>query len=67
MKQVATMATDTKTIANPTWVDVEREITALDGRQRTLVMLAPAAPMGAPDGDHHMGSVAVVTVCSSSI
>ena len=52
--RVATLTTDTKTIPNPTWVDVEREIIALDGRQQTLVMLSPAAPKGAPDGDHHM-------------
>jgi hypothetical protein len=48
--RVATLTTDTKTIANPTWVDVEREIIAVDGRQQTLVMLSPVTP----DGDHHM-------------
>jgi hypothetical protein len=54
MSFVATLTTDTKTIANPTWADVEREIRALDARTQTLVMLAPAPPKGAPEGDHHL-------------
>jgi hypothetical protein len=54
MTFVATLTTDTKTIANPTWADVEREIGALDAKTRTLVMLAPPSPEGAPEGDHHL-------------
>src|ERR1041384_581937 len=54
MNYVATLTAYAKTIANPTWIDVEREIVALDGRQQTLVTLSPAAPKGGPDGDHHM-------------
>lgn len=54
MSHVATLTTDTKTIVAPTWADVEREVAALDGLQQTLVMLAPATPKGAPEGDHHM-------------
>jgi hypothetical protein len=51
---VTTLTTDTKTIASPSWGDVEREVGALDGRTQTLVMLAPAPPKGAPEGDHQM-------------
>ena len=36
MTFVATMTTDTKTIANPTWDDVEREIGALDAKTQTF-------------------------------
>ncbi len=54
MTFVATLTTDTKTIANPTWADVEREIGALDAKTQTLVMLAPPSPKGAPEGDHHL-------------
>jgi hypothetical protein len=54
MSFVSTLTTDTKTITNPTWADVEREIDALDGRTRTLVILAPAPPKGPPKGDHHL-------------
>jgi hypothetical protein len=54
MSFVATLTTETKTIKNPTWADVEREIGALDARTRTLVMLAPSPPKGAPEGSHHL-------------
>lgn len=54
MSFVATLTTDTKTMENPTWADVEREVGALDARTRTLVMLAPSPPQGAPEGDHHL-------------
>ena len=54
MSFVAALTTDTKTITSPTWADVEREIDALDARTQTLVMIAPAPPMGAPDGEHHL-------------
>ena len=54
MSFVATLTTDTKTIKSPTWDDVEREITLLNARTQTLVMLAPPPPKGAPDGDHHL-------------
>jgi hypothetical protein len=54
MSFVVTLTTDTKTITNPTWADVEREIRALDARTHTLVILAPARPKGAPEGDHHL-------------
>jgi len=54
MSFVATLTTDTKTITSPTWADVEREIGALDARTRTLVMLAPPPPKGAPEGEHHL-------------
>lgn len=54
MSFVATLTTDTKTITNPTWADVEREISALDARAQTLVILAPPPPKGAPEGDQHL-------------
>ena len=54
MNFVATLTTDTKRIEEPTWADVEREISALDARTQTLVMLAPPPPKGAPEGDHHL-------------
>lgn len=54
MSYVATLITDTRTITNPTWADVEREIGALDARKQTLVTLAPPPPKGAPEGDHHL-------------
>src|ERR1700728_1403128 len=54
MNFVTTLTTDPKTVSNPTWVEVEGEISALDGRTKTLVMLAPPPPKGAPEGDHHL-------------
>jgi hypothetical protein len=54
MSFVAALTTDTKTIKKPTWVDVEREVGALDARTQTLVVLAPPPPKGAPEGDHHL-------------
>jgi hypothetical protein len=54
MSFVTTLTTDTETIKNATWADVEREIAALDARTQTLVMLAPPPPKGAPEGNHHL-------------
>lgn len=54
MSFAATLTTDTKTIRNPSWADVEREIRALDSVRQTLVMLAPPSPKGVPEGDHHL-------------
>jgi hypothetical protein len=54
MSFVVTLTTDTKTVTNPTWADVEREIRALDARTHTLVILAPAPREGAREGDHHL-------------
>lgn len=54
MTFVAALRTDTKTIMNPAWADVEREIAALDARTQTLVILSPPPPEGAPQGDHHL-------------
>lgn len=54
MTFVAKMATDSKEIDSPSWDDVERAIESLDGERHTIVMLAPAPPLGPPDGDHHM-------------
>jgi Immunity protein Imm1 len=54
MSFVATLATDTETMENPSWPDVERAILALDARSTTLVMLAPPSPKGLPTGEHHM-------------
>lgn len=54
MSFVATLTTDIKTITDPTWSDVEREIGALDARTQTLVMLAPPPPLGMPEGEHHL-------------
>ena len=54
MSYVAKLTTDTGTVANPTWGDVERAIGALDARAQTLVILSPVPPKGAPEGDHHM-------------
>jgi|tagenome__1003787_1003787.scaffolds.fasta_scaffold20452583_2 hypothetical protein len=54
MRFVSTLTTDAKTITNPTWTQVEREVNALDARTRTLVMLAPSPPKGPPEGDHHL-------------
>lgn len=54
MSFVATLTTDTRTIQNPSWADIEREIRALDACSQTLVMLAPLPPKGAPEGDHHL-------------
>ncbi len=54
MNFVATLRTDLGIIRNPAWSDVEREIGALDARDRTLVILAPPPPLGAPEGDHHL-------------
>jgi hypothetical protein len=51
---VMALTTDSKTIERPSWADVEREVGALDALTRTLVMLAPAPPLGAPEGEHHM-------------
>jgi hypothetical protein len=55
MSFVATLTTDSETIVNPTWEQVEGALGSLDARTVTLVILAPAAPKGPPDGDHHMG------------
>ncbi|MBS2012197.1 MAG: hypothetical protein JST00_04890 [Deltaproteobacteria bacterium] len=54
MPFVTTLTTDATTISSPTWADVEREILALNAATQTLVMLAPAPPLGAPEGDHHL-------------
>jgi hypothetical protein len=54
MSFVETLTTDVGPIKNPTWEDVEKAISALDAKNLTLVMLAPAAPKGPPDGDQHM-------------
>ncbi len=54
MNFVATLTTDTRTISNPTWAEVEHAISALDARTETLVMLAPPPPKGAPVGECHM-------------
>jgi Immunity protein Imm1 len=50
---VTTLGTDTNVTSAATWTEVERAISALDGRTETLVILAPASPIGAPEGDHH--------------
>ena len=55
MNFVATLTTDAGTVGNPTWADVEKAIGALDAKNQTLVILAPAAPKGPPDGEQHMG------------
>lgn len=52
---VELLTTDTRSIQAPTWKDVEQAILALDAETNTEVMLAPAAPQGPPEGDHHMG------------
>jgi hypothetical protein len=54
MSFVTTLTTDTGTIEYPSWEEIEKAISALDGKNLTLVMLAPAAPKGPPSGDHHM-------------
>jgi len=54
MSFASTLTTDNKMISNATWADVEREISALDARTETLVMLAPSPPKGAPVGERHM-------------
>jgi hypothetical protein len=55
MSFVAMMTTDADTIVNPRWEQVEAAVGSLDARNMTLVILAPAAPKGPPNGDHHMG------------
>jgi hypothetical protein len=55
MSFVTTLVTDTRTVDNPSWDDVERAILLLDAQTVTEVMLAPPPPKGPPDGDHHMG------------
>lgn len=54
MAFVTTLTTDARTIQSPTWADVERAILGLDARTQTLVVLAPAPPLGAPEGEHHL-------------
>jgi hypothetical protein len=54
MTFVVTLTTDTRTITNPTWANVERETGARDARVQTLVTLAPPPPEGTPEGDHHL-------------
>lgn len=55
MSFVSTLVTDKGTIEHPTWEDVEGAIQDLDAESATVVMLAPAPPLGAPEGDRHMG------------
>jgi hypothetical protein len=55
MSFVTRLTTETGSTENPTWEDVEGAILALDADTRTEVMLAPTAPQGPPEGDHHMG------------
>jgi hypothetical protein len=52
MSFVTTLVTDTRTVDNPDWGDVERAISSLDAETVTEVMLAPPPPKGPPDGDH---------------
>ena len=54
MTFVATLATDSEEIYRPAWPDVEREIRALDAKERTLLILQPLPPIGAPEGCHHL-------------
>ncbi|XXY44275.1 Imm1 family immunity protein [Sorangium sp. So ce269] len=54
MSFVATLTTDAGTIRNPNWTDAEAAICALDAKNQALVILAPGAPQGPPDGEHHM-------------
>lgn len=54
MSFVTTLTTDVGTIEHPSWGDIEKAIRALDGKNLTLVVLAPAAPKGPPHGEHHM-------------
>lgn len=66
MTFVATLATDSEEIHRPTWPDVEREIRALDAEERTLRILQPLPPKGAPEGCHLLaGEVAEADVSSS--
>jgi hypothetical protein len=44
MAFVRTLTTDTGTVRNPTWVDVEAAIRQLDAKIHTLVVLAPQLP-----------------------
>ena len=55
MPFAVTIETDNETIDNPTWEQVEQAIRSLDAQTVTEVLLAPAAPLGPPEGDHHMG------------
>lgn len=54
MTFVATMTTDAGAVENPTWRDVEKAIEGLNAKTLTLLVLAPSAPLGPPDGDQHM-------------
>ena len=44
MAFVRTLTTDTRTLQNPTWADVEAAIRQLDAKTQTLVILAPRLP-----------------------
>lgn len=54
MPFVSTIATDQRVFHGPTVADMEREIRALDAKTSTLVVLAPAPPLGAPEGSSHL-------------
>ncbi|HTN84028.1 MAG TPA: Imm1 family immunity protein [Sorangium sp.] len=54
MSFATTLTTDAGIIKNPTWSDVEAAVCSLDAKNHTLVVLGPAAPLGPPDGEHHM-------------
>jgi immunity protein Imm1 of predicted polymorphic toxin system len=54
MDFVASLTTETTTVANPSWADVERAISALDAKGETLVILAPASGERDRPADCHM-------------
>lgn len=54
MSFVRTLIIETETIKEPTREDIENAICVLDAERHTLVILAPPAPEGPPDGDQHM-------------
>lgn len=55
MAYVSTLISNNHQISNPTWEQIEGEIRKLDGSTYSGVILAPSAPLGVPEGEHHMG------------
>ncbi len=54
MPHVTSLATDSDVIDSPTWDDVLNSLRALDSKEKTIVVLAPASPKGVPEGEEHM-------------
>lgn len=54
MPHVTSLATDSVAIDLPAWEDMLHALRALDAKENTIVVLAPASPAGAPAGEAHM-------------